>query len=71
MGGYDNCRSYTDIHLYQPSQVDVASVLNLCLIPKPHVAGLGMRFVSLLFGLYSYLCDLVNMYVVPIVSKGC
>ena len=42
-----------DSSLKLTSQVDVASVLNLCLIPKPHVAGLGMRFVSILFCLHS------------------
>ena len=42
-----------DSSLKLTGQVDVASVLNLFLIPKPHVAGLGMRFVSVLFCLHS------------------
>ena len=42
-----------DSSLKLTSQVDVASVLKLCLIPKTHVAGLGMRFVSVLFCLHS------------------
>ena len=40
-----------DSSLKLTSQVDVASVLNLCLIPKPRVAGLGMRFLYYLFAL--------------------
>ena len=42
-----------DSSLKLTSQVDVASVLNLCLIPKPHSAGLGMRFAPVLFCLHS------------------
>lgn len=36
---------------------DMASVLNLYLVPRPHVAGLGTRLVSTLY-LYSDLCAL-------------